>query len=786
MHGSRNRGSAGLIILAGVSLLAPGEAPAARQDDNALEEIIVTARKRDEALGSTPLSVTALSRQQIEARKFTDLSQVAEIAPNVEFDFTAPISGSTNTASVFIRGVGQTDYVPSKDPGVGIYLDGVYIARTVGSVLNLLDVERVEVLRGPQGTLFGKNTVGGAINVITVKPGSTFAGDVDLTIGSDNRSDLRAAADTPISDTLFARWSFGLFRRDGYMQRVVAGDRAGNDSEEVGRVSLRWVPAERFTADLSLDYSAADEKSTASKLLSTDTRVPVSPYSIGDPLTIFAGQAYNVLIGAENSGASTLFPFLPPLPPDSLPYDRRWLTDSAFQTNATGPNYSTHSVFGGTAHLEWSLPALAIRSLTGYRTMDANFGRDQDGSPLVIGQSEIWVDHRQFSQELQFSTVPGDSLLEAVGGLYYLTETGRQRDFVPFVDETFRLYEQMGIPIPNFLLVNGTSSINDIDSFALFGEAAYAATDRLEIAVGLRWNRESRATLANTTQGGLPTVANPRGKMDFDRTTGSLSLKYAWNDSLMGYVRYAEGFKSGGFNHRIARPDPDSLLEAPTRFAPEEVTSVEAGLKLSRAGRLRLNAAIFHSAYRDIQVVVFDLGVPRSINAAAGEIDGVELELEARLNDRLRTNIAYGYLDARYTRLDESIPGAFGQPADNPLTLAHDFVNSPRHSLALGFETDIRSGPWPMSFRADATYRSEIANDTINTPELVQPALWLVNASLAATPDRCSCEIAVFGSNLTDERYFVSGAADSPSAGSAEAIMARPREWGLRLRYRFD
>ena len=773
------------ISLVGVCLFATAEIWA-QTSQFVLEEIIVTARKRLEPLRKTPLSVTAFTQADLEARKLADLSQVAEYAPNVEFDFTAPISGSTNTASVFIRGVGQTDYVPSKDAGVGIYLDGVYIARTVGSVLSLLDVERVELLRGPQGTLFGKNTVGGAINVVTVRPGDAFAGEIDLTLGSYDRTDLRAAIDTPFSDTLSARWSVGIFRRDGHMHRVFAGDYAGNDVEEVARLALRWTPSDRFAANLSVDYSRVDEESTASKLVSTDLRSPVSPFSIGDPQTIFAGQAYNVLIGATDTGASMLFPFLPPLPPDSLPYDRRWLTSSPLETNATGPNYSTLSTFGATAILDWALSPLSVRSITGYRAMDSSFGRDPDGSPLTIGQSEIWVDHSQFSQELQVSTDDNTSNLNFVGGLFYFSEEGRQRDYVPFVNETFLIYEELGIPIPNFLLVNGESSINLIDSFAVYGEATFALTDKLELATGLRHTSEDRTTIANTTQGGLPAVANPRANLEFDETNGNVSLKYQWNESSMGYARYSGAFKSGGFNHRLARPDPDSQLEAPTQFAPEHVESIEIGFKSAIADAMHLNAAVFHSDYRDIQVLVFDLGVPRTINAAAGEIDGAELEIEAVLNDKFRVNFAYGYLDAGYTRLDENIPGAFGAPVDNPLTLNHQFVNTPIHSLALGLATDLRALTWPTRFRIDATYRSDVSNDAINTPELVQPALWLVHANLVTEPVGCQCEISVFVKNLTDEHYFVSGAADSPSAGTAELIMARPREWGLRLRYHFD
>jgi iron complex outermembrane recepter protein len=760
------------------------------EDVAVLDEIIVVARRQAEPLQQVPVSITAFSRDSLEIRKLADLSQIAGFTPNLVFDFTTPISGSTNSASVFIRGIGQTDYTPSNDPGVGIYLDGVYVARSIGSVLSLMDVERVEVLRGPQGTLFGKNTIGGAINVISTQPSERFDGGIDLTTGSFGRTDLRAWLNTPITHYWLARWSAGRFRRDGHMKRPLAGDRLGDEDAIVGRIALRWLPHGQFEADFSLDYSRADERSTAARLLSTDARVPSSPFSIGDPGTIFGGQTYNVLIGAPGPGASTVFPFLPPLPEGTTRFDRAWLTDDPFETNATGPNYSKYTVFGTNATLAWTLPQVLLKSITGYRVTEANFGRDPDGSPLVISESEIWAEYEQLSQELQLSGGGPDRRFAWVGGLYYLTETGKQRDYVPFVDETFRIYESLGIPIENFLLVAGPFSVTSTNSFAMFAEGTYGLTDRLELTTGLRWTKEDRRVVSNITQGGILTVVNPRAAMDISNTSGRIILSYRWHESLMAYASYAEGFKGGGFNHRLPRPPPPiPLLEEPTRFAPETVVSYELGLKsefLDR--RARFNASIFHSRYRDIQLFVFDLGVPRTINAGAAEIEGVELELDAALTQIWRATLAYGYADARFTRIAPDIPSAFGDAgvATIPLTLGHRFVNTPKHSLAVGAQAGFGFGRGKrIDFRADARFRTEVANDALNTPELIQGDLWLFSTSLGLSIARCRCEISVFGENLSNEKYFVSGAADSPSNGTAEVIMARPREWGLRLGYRF-
>lgn len=780
--------SAALMLTFGTATGIAVAQIAAEPKDPLLERIIVTARRRDEDLQRTPVSVAVIGRQEIGSRGLADLSEIGSSVPNLEFDFTAPISGGTNNASVFIRGIGQTDYVPSKDTGVGIYLDGVYIARSVGSVLSLLDIDRVEVMRGPQGTLFGRNTVGGAINVLTTRPGDEFVAKLDATVGSYDRADLRGWFDTPLGDRVAARWSFASVNRDGYLRRTLAGDRMGNEHRLVGRLVFDIKASDRLYAVVSVDYAHADEESTASKLVSTDTLVPTSPFSIGDPGTIFAGQAYNVLIGGPPEGVSTGFGTLPSLPAGLPSYDRRWLSAGEFETNSTGPNYSEHGVAGASVSLRWLLERLRIESISAIRTTDANFGRDPDGSPLVIGESEVWVDHRQKSQEIRFSGDARGGRLHWIAGVFYLSETGKQRDRVPFADETFQTYASLDIPISNFLLANGPDSINSVESSAVFGEGTLVLTDRIELTAGLRRTRDRRETAGNSTVGGFPSVVNPLASMQVDNTSGRVILSYGLTDSRMTYVSYSEGFKSGGFNHRLAlAPPPFEQLQQPTRFAPEFVETVEVGFKTGLGNdRARLNAAAFHSRYRDVQLLVFDLGVPRTINAAAATIDGLEFEFEAALSDRWRIDLGYGYLDARYTNLDRTIPGAFGNPISIvPLTLDNMFVNSPEHGLSAGASARLPLRAGELWFRTDLSFRSEVANDAVNTPELVQDDLWLASAAVGWAPASCRCELAIFARNLTDETYFVSGAADSPGAGIAERIMARPREWGARFSYRF-
>lgn len=284
-----------------------------------IDEIIVYARKREEPLYKTPLSVTVFSKEDLDVRGLSDISQIGAFTPNMMFDSAVALSGSSNAASIYIRGIGQSDFVQTSEPGVGLYLDGVYIPRSVGGVLDLLDFKRVEVLKGPQGTLFGKNTIGGAINIITAKPDEFYNGKAELTYGELDRKEFRGTVNIPISNTLFSRYSFATKSRDGYVDRVLIGDTLGGQERIAGRASFRWLTVSNLEANFSFDVSDANDESPASTIISDD------PAALGT-LTSVAGQAYNALIPV-NGGASALFPFLPALPAGTVPWDSRFLTN---------------------------------------------------------------------------------------------------------------------------------------------------------------------------------------------------------------------------------------------------------------------------------------------------------------------------------------------------------------------------------------------------------------------------------------------------------------------------
>lgn len=240
-----------------------------------LEEVVVTARKREESLQDAPISITAFTGEGLERRNITALADVSKMTPNLVFNASAPLSGSSATSSVFIRGIGQNDYTLVTEPGVGIYVDGVYIARSVGGALDLVDVERIEILRGPQGTLFGRNTIGGAVSITSKKPTEDFGGKVQLTLGDDNLVDFKGKINLPISDTLLSSVAISSRQRDGYVKNVQNGLDLGNDDALSGRLALRWLASDTVTVDWNFDATRERENGAASYAVAADGLSPL-------------------------------------------------------------------------------------------------------------------------------------------------------------------------------------------------------------------------------------------------------------------------------------------------------------------------------------------------------------------------------------------------------------------------------------------------------------------------------------------------------------------------------
>ncbi|GAO53102.1 TonB-dependent receptor [Novosphingobium sp. MD-1] len=513
-----------------------GGRSAGGNDAGGIQEIVVTAQKRAESVQDVPIAISAFGGAALRERAVGDVAQLSNAAPNVTLDAGTPFSGSSSVLSAFIRGIGANDFAMNIDPGVGIYLDGVYLARTVGANLDLPDVERIEVLKGPQGTLFGRNTIGGAISVVTRTPGDKPAFQGDVTTGRYNRIDVRGYADLPLSDTLKSSVTFSVKNRDGYQKRIPytaatpyvtdragslpqsgyrTSDREGGQHEWTIRAKLLWEASDRFKVTLGGDYMKIDQSSMANSVLAVTSGVP-GPFAglaannipgtaldvaTGTSGFLFAGL-YNFCIGAtsaeiaaRNAGAlcgvrgTPLNPGanLPPLASvnvdgnpnnNRLPYDNRWVSTDKDTSYATGNSFSNMKVYGFTGVMDYDLSdTIALKSITGYRNIKWASGLDLDNSPMAILEPSFSLTQNQFSQEVQVIGSALDKKLNFVLGGYYFREEGKMRDFVTFSEGLLQIIG------PNDLKTK---------NYAVFGQVDWRISDLVGITLGGRYTHEDK------------------------------------------------------------------------------------------------------------------------------------------------------------------------------------------------------------------------------------------------------------------------------------------------------
>lgn len=784
------------VFLSLASMLSVDAAIA--QSSIALEEIVVTARKREESLQDTPVSVAAFSGDALEKRGLSNISEVGNFTPNLTFQPGASL-GSSTSASIFIRGVGQIDYALVVDPGVGLFVDGVYYSRSVGASLDAIEIESLEVLRGPQGTLFGKNTIGGAINIKTKRPSEEFGGFIEGTLGNFDRTDVKAVLNVPLSESARSKFTVSRNKRDGFVRSEgLPGSGLFDNDSVLGDKDSLFLQAQ-FDFDLSdsvsfnldLDHTRKREEGAARVQTGFNTLSPATVVSF-----------YNAVQAPAVAAALGV-------PVADVTLGDNFISPSNFRSNSTGsflpidlgngqvfgqsgsllgggfgsPSQSDLDVSGIGGTLNWDISDnLSFKAIAAYRETEAFFTRDTDGTPFPINDSYNDFTSDQATFEVQLSgTSLNDRLNWLVGG-FYSDESGED------VNE---------VPLAVFNILSGGQI--DIESKAIFGQATYSITDRLDVTAGIRYSEDDKTFLpviAGLPQQllapsfvapvGLPLVLDPSATdLEFDDTSSSLSLSYRFTDDLLGYISYAEGYKSGGFTQRLA----PSVPTIPT-FDEETNEVIEAGLKWTGLdGRVRVNASIFDSTYEDIQLTgVRDIS-PVIFNAAEAGISGLELEVEALLSENLLVQLGYGYLDAGYDAFDPATDLSVAA-----IFIDNDLPQSPENSLSLGIEYTFNSSFGEIIPRLDVSYRSEIFLDSANfntldsrLPSLEQPSLTLVNASLNIIPANDKWTITIAGQNLTDERYLVSGFSDlSPTGvGVASGQPGRPREVSITARYKF-
>ena len=722
-------------------------------------ELVVTARRTAERLQDVPVAVTAFAGAQLAARNIDTLDQVAKYTPNIRFDGAAALSGGNYNATVFIRGVGQNDFAIFSDPGVGFYVDDVYYARSIGGVLDAVDIASVQILRGPQGTLFGKNTIGGAVIINTANPDlHDVSGSVEATYGRFDRIDGKASLNVPLIDGKLAlRLSGASLNRDGYVKRLYDGGTQGNRSAQVGRAKLRFQPDDVLTIDLGVDYTRARENSAPSDLLAVGNVPGITGIPFLNNYNRFVAPTLGIV---APDGRHTLNP--------------SFITASPFETWAGGPNVNNLDLWGAQAVVSYKLGEATLKSVSAYRHMKAYFTRDGDNTPFVFRQTTNRDKQWQFSQELQLVGKAVDDRLSYVFGGYYFKEKASD---IATADLAIGLWPPLALTPPYTPAVFIRNYTNN-RSLAAYGQLDYELFPKFSITVGGRYNSDKKTfTSINVRQRDLVQFINVTRSATFNKFTPRIGVNYKANRDLLLYASFSRGFKQGGFNGRPL-DNPGEVTE----YAPETLDTYEAGVKAQWLdGTLTTNVAVFHSIYRDIQLTVNQTPQNFVANAAKGKIDGVEFETIMRPAPWLTFNAGLGYLDARYSEVGQGL----GPTQVLPITVATHFVKAPKWTVTTG--ADVRhefADGSKAAFRLDYSMYSRIFSDVANTPLITERGYGLMNARLSYTLGSKPITLSVFGTNLTDARYFVSGNA-SGAFGLAEVSYGRPREWGVSAGWRF-
>lgn len=828
----------------------PAAAPAAAAKENSggVQDIVVTAQKRAENVQNVPIAISAFTSQALSERAVTSVAGLSNIAPNVTLDAGTPFSGSSAVLSAYIRGIGANDFAFNIDPGVGIYLDGVYLARSVGANQDLPDVERIEVLKGPQGTLFGRNTIGGAISIVTHDPGKEFRFVGDITTGSYRLFQARGTVDIPLADGLYSSVSFSIKNRNGYLHRIAYPGAAGTvtdpitnfkaagyhniglgteggDNAQSGRVKLRYNHGGAFRATLSGDYSNIDQSQIANKLIKTFPAVFAGTYNCA--LIANAGACDSFIGGPpalaliDRRGGLTSIVDLPSIygvnvdaNPDNnrLPYDDRFVTNNLDTSYANGNNFSKLRNYGAAGTLEFDLsPTMTLKSITAYRALHWSVGMDLDGSPLNFLHTSFSMNQKQFSQEVQLLGNAMDKKLNYVLGAYYFKESGDLHDYVTFGE--------------GLLQVDGPNNLAT-KNYAAFGQVDYRPTEKFGITIGGRYTSESKTfegfqsdnnglnykilhqlalagvpglgACASITPisdacrllAGFPNAGQPlryyvagTQRKKFNNFSPKVGVQFHPTEDVMLYGSWSKGYKTGGWTTRLSNPLPTA-----PNFGEEKATTYELGVKSKLLDRhLQVNAAVFQTDYKGIQLN-FQQGISPTIqNAGDARIKGFEVEVVAAPVRGFTITGSAGYLRAKYTRVDTPAivaptPGIFGDAgvfvgADLPKTPKWKFNISPR------FELPIANGG-KITLLGDYTHTTSMRNDTEGYFLLIRQPTDIINASIAYRDPSDHYTVTVGGTNLTNDRYLVTGQAQL-AGGQVYGTYSRPAEWYAKLAVKF-
>ena len=793
----------------GISVPASAQSDAA---DRIFEEVVVTARQREERAQTVPIPITALSAEQLVTRNLMEVRDLEKLSPNTSIDYSA-VNG--NAIQVFIRGIGQTNWAATQDPKIGMYVDGVYFSRPQGALVDFNDVERVEVLRGPQGTLFGRNTTAGLIHIINNRPSTDgFESDITLGAGNDGQSNYGLVVNAPLSENWAARLALSGQQADGVMINSFTGKDRGNEDSTNARFALRYQ-GDKLDAQLSYTNFEADERGPLGSCTWHATDDPFVALGRGGVLSL-----------------ATIFGTFSSVRENCIGTTRDVSIDTTNDENIRA------DVDNVVLNLSYDFGSLTLDSITSKRDIEhfsGTWGWVMGNGPgsNMLEILNNYGDTEAMSQEIRLSGV-SDSVEWMVGAYWFEEETDESLDVPLFRDvmapdpAVWPLFYApdgaggtLGAAALGAQLYGSRSQTYDVtnENQAFFAEVTFSLNEKWDLTVGARRTNDDRdftriQTLFNGQPDafyfcpGMPVVELAPGvvaagsdrcrqTVSYRKTTPRVIASYQASDDVMFYGSYSLGYSSGGFNQ-------DTRMRP---YLPETADNYEFGMKSDLLdGRMRFNATVFHNEYKNQQLTVGRLvdGQPTAdlINAQQATLSGVEIETMARLSDSLTFTATMGYIRGDYDEFTvmDNVTVVSGDGSLSSQEVERDlsdteFGSGPSYSFDLGLMHDMSLGDsGELMTSIGATFKDATDYTLNNTPSSQQPSYWLVDGRMTWFMANDKTSVSLWVNNLFDKDYVTTmldqagdiqiGGIDQ-GLGMAASYWGEPRRYGLELKHRF-
>ena len=815
IHLSSSRVKTPLLWVAVAAASLGISVPASAQNDAAdriFEEVVVTARQREERAQTVPIPITALSAEQLVTRNLIEVRDLEKLSPNTSIDYSA-VNG--NAIQVFIRGIGQTNWAATQDPKIGMYVDGVYFSRPQGALVDFNDVERVEVLRGPQGTLFGRNTTAGLIHIINNRPSTDgFESDITLGAGNDGQSNYGLVVNAPLSENWAARLALSGQQADGVMINSFTGKDRGNEDSTNARFALRYQ-GDKLDAQLSYTNFEADERGPLGSCTWHATDDPFVALGRGGVLSL-----------------ATIFGTFSSVRENCIGTTRDVSIDTTNDENIRA------DVDNVVLNLSYDFGSLTLDSITSKRDIEhfsGTWGWVMGNGPgsNMLEILNNYGDTEAMSQEIRLSGV-SDSVEWVVGAYWFEEETDESLDVPLFRDvmapdpAVWPLFYApdgaggtLGAAALGAQLYGSRSQTYDVtnENQAFFAEVTFSLNEKWDLTVGARRTNDDRdftriQTLFNGQPDafyfcpGMPVVELAPGvvaagsdrcrqTVSYRKTTPRVIASYQASDDVMFYGSYSLGYSSGGFNQ-------DTRMRP---YLPETADNYEFGMKSDLLdGRMRFNATVFHNEYKNQQLTVGRLvdGQPTAdlINAQQATLSGVEIETMARLSDSLTFTATMGYIRGDYDEFTvmDNVTVVSGDGSLSSQEVERDlsdteFGSGPSYSFDLGLMHNMSLGDsGELMTSIGATFKDATDYTLNNTPSSQQPSYWVVDGRMTWFMANDKTSVSLWVNNLFDKDYVTTmldqagdiqiGGIDQ-GLGMAASYWGEPRRYGLELKHRF-